>query len=50
MSWSFTGVGGLIKYVSYLMSKSALTEPCLFFYTFLQSKMSFKLSFLYTNY
>ena len=31
MSWTFTGVGGLMKYVSYLMSKSALTEPCLFF-------------------
>ena len=40
MSWSFTGVEGLMKYVSCLMLKSALTEPCLFFRIFLQSKMS----------
>ena len=49
MSWSFTGVEGLMKYVSCLMLKSALTEPYLFFHLFLQSKMSFKLSFLCTN-
>ena len=41
MSWSFTGVEELMKYVTCLMLKSALTEPYLFFHLFLQSKMSF---------
>ena len=45
MSWSFTGVEGLMKYVSCLMLKSALTEPYLFFHLFLQSKMSFNSHF-----
>ena len=49
MSWSFTGVEGLIKDVLCLMLKSTRTEPCLFLHMFLQSKMSFKLSFLCTN-